>query len=183
MHILQSSIRWPSQSYSFCFPDSTSNCYRAFLKHWPKILALNRYKVVQNIRRQTIYQKTHCRSYHHSSQSAVCSERSTMKSKVRQIFILKTVGKVTRSGSLKSTVKPLSRTKSPNLNACTGHVNIITDVGGPAVPRSRSTHHRCPWVPLTLPRCGGRVTPGSLVTIQEQEYPPAKNNKRPIKLN
>ena len=33
--------------------------------------------------------------------------------------------------------------------------------------RSRSTHHHCPWVPLTLPRCGGRVTPGSLVTIQE----------------
>ena len=56
----------------------------------------------------------------------------------------------------------------------------VTGVGGPVVPRSRSTHHRCPWVPLTLPRCGGRVTPGSLVTIQEQEYPPAKNNKRPI---
>ena len=57
---------------------------------------------------------------------------------------------------------------------------LFAGVGGPAVPRSRSTHHRCPWVPLTLPRCGGGVTPGSLVTIQEQEYPPAENNKRPI---
>ena len=71
-------------------------------KQWPKIPALNRYKVVQNTRRKTIYQKTHALPFiYHSSQSVVCSERWTMKCKDRQIFILKTVGKVTRSCSLK----------------------------------------------------------------------------------